>query len=168
MFVPSLGEHVSRAAANCRVQATVDCFAITGGVILMTYLLVRVTTLIGDDGAMTLLLQHDEEPTGAITVFCAAAAINTDILGTLYDCTGDPGDALRVHTPGVGAAGLAWPGGWVGGDMSVGGDIVGTGWILGAGHIQWLTAAADAGDDGQVSMELFYIPLEEGVAVVAE
>lgn len=166
-FVEGLGEHVSRAAADCRVQATVNCFAITGGAILMTYLLVRVTTLIGNDGAMTLLLRHDEEPTGAITVFCTAVAINTDILDTLYDCDGDPGNALRVHTPGGGAAGIAWQGGWVGGSMT-GGDIVAPGWVLGPGHIQWLTAVADAGDTGQVSMELFYIPLHEGVAVVAE
>ena len=132
----------------------------------MTYLLCRVDFLIGNDNAMTLLMQHDEEPTSAITVFCTAVAIDTDIADTLYDCDGDPANALRVHTPGAGAAGICWIGGWIGGNMAA--DVIGTGWILGPGHIQMLTAVGDAGDDGLATWTVFYIPLAEGVAVVAE
>jgi len=167
-YRPILGEHVHRIAQEVNAQADYDLFAITGGAILMTYLIGRVEHVIGNAGGGDLLLQFDEEPNVSAIVFCTATVIQADPIDTLYLCTGDPSDALIATVPSGGGAGHAIQGGWLGGDMAVAADIVTNGWLLGPGHIQAVIGTAGLGADGTISWELFYTPLEEGVVVAPE
>lgn len=167
-YRPILGEHVHRDAREVNLQADYDLFAITGGAILMTYLIGRVEHVIGAGAGGDLLLQYDEEPNVSAIVFCTASVIASDPVNTLYICTGDPSDALIVVIASGGGAGHAVQGGWLGGDMAIAADIVANGWLLGPGHIQAVIGTNNLGADGTISWELFYTPLEEGVVVAPE
>lgn len=167
-YRPGLGEHVHRDAREVNLQANYDLFLITGGAILMTYLIGRVEHVIGAGAGGDLLLQFDEVPAIFPVGFCTASVIASDPVDTLYICDGEPTNPLIVVVASGGGAGHAVQGGWLGGDMAVATDLVANGWLLGAGVIQAVIGSANLGVDGTISWELFYTPLEEGVVVAPE
>lgn len=167
MYVPGLGERVSRPATALTLQGTQDLFNITGGAIQMRYLVGRVESLLGTTGAGTLLLRYSEVAAASVTNFCTAVSVEDDPVGTFYICEGQPNNPLIKVVESGGGAGHIVQGGWLGGDMDQVADEVANGWICGAGIIQCVLAVSDLDGTGTVSWEMFYIPLEEGVAVAA-
>lgn len=83
-------------------DSAVDMFTVANGLILVTSLVGIVTTAIGDTIA-TLKLQADPVATGSTVDLCAAVAVTSDIVGTLYSITGTAGDNIEIGS--IGAVG---------------------------------------------------------------
>lgn len=158
MYRPILGEHVYRVPTDIPDTTNEALFIIAGGAILVTYLLGRVTTVLAGV-ANSLNIQHNDGV--AADVLCTPLVVTLDPEGTLYHFSGDPATALRPLEPG---ANLAEWGGFLGGDPA-GRGVLGRGFLCPAGDIELLSTATNT---GQLSWNLYYIPLHEGVTVVAD
>lgn len=168
MYVPGLGVRVSHPASEVLTIGDFDLYAITGGAVIITYIVGRVVTQLGNFGAGELLLQYDQEPNNLAQPFCASAAVDADDVGTRYHCQGQFDNPLIVIVPYGAGAGHTVQGGWMGGDMSQAGDMVALGWFCPPGHIQAVLSVSNLDGTGTIAWELFYIPLEAGSVVVTE
>lgn len=157
VFRSGLGTVLTRAPESI-TNAGVPIFTITGGCILVTYIIGRVVGVALDGTATSLSVQFDDG-VGAATPMCAALVVTSDGIGTFYIMTGQAADPMRKLETG---AALAGPGG-MGGGVVAGLGVLGKGYVCGAGDIERLGTAVDA---GTVGWTLCYVPLEEGVAVV--
>lgn len=157
MHRPGLGEHVYRVPTAIPSNTNEALFTIAGGAILVTYLIGRVTTILAGAG-VSLSVQHNDGV--AADLLCTATVVTTDPEGTLYHFSADPATALVNLEPGTALAGH---GGFLGGDPT-GQGVLGRGSLCPAGDIEALTNAACT---GQLSWNLYYIPLHAGVTVVA-
>lgn len=161
MFTPGLGEHVHREPFIPPVTTQETLFTITGGAILLTFMLGRVTdTLISP--ALDLTLQHSDGI--AADVFAVALTCTNDAVGTLYLITGVLTDDLIALTPGIGAA-YAMRCGMLGGGATAGQGTIGKGILMINGLIELDADATATG--GLITWDIWYVPLEQGVAVVA-
>lgn len=143
-----LGSKVDKAT-GLLVNGTTTLFTITGGRILVTSLLGRVTTLIGSTVATCKLTYN---PTAAGTSFdlCTAVSIETDAVEQTYYVAGN------VGTPGAllvaGTVGQANP-------------VLASPYSLQAGTIEQILSADPVG--GQITWSLTYVPYDAGASVAA-
>ncbi len=150
----SLGCRVNRAAAADPQNVWQAIFTIAGGTIAVTGLF-GVRTVDQAGGASTMQFRHSVGPT---VLDSGAAAITGDPADTIYVLTGDTNDPVQVG---------------IGGAVPIAGRVVATSFtygslplfIAGAGDIEvTMTAAAGTGSTRYI---LTYIPLDDGVTVVA-
>lgn len=160
MFRTELGEHVYREP-YIPPDAAVDevMFTITGGAILLTFLMGRVTDTLVSPTPTNVTLQHNDGI--AADIFGALLDWEDDPIGTLYLITGVPTDTIIALEPGTA---LSMRGGFLGGATG-GQGTLGRGILMTAGDIELNTAQTATG--GLVSWNLYYIPLTEDVTVVA-
>jgi hypothetical protein len=93
-----LGNTVTRAAAVVPATTTTTYFTITGGIVLITALIGRVTAA-GDGTANSLNWVHT--PTvGAVGDVCAATVCTSDAIGTLYSVSGIQADVMSNQAAG--------------------------------------------------------------------
>lgn len=149
----TLGTRVFRAASACPLNVWLSIFTVSNGLVLMT-MLIGERTVIQAGGASNLDIQVN--PTaGAAVALCAATAVTTDAVGTIYTFTGTPADACF--------AALAGQAGMAGGLLATG--ISTHGWIVPPGTVQWRESAA-AGT-GSVQWTIFYVPIDPESSVAA-
>ncbi len=135
-----LGIRVDRAAANLPQTTQAALFTISGGRV-MAWILGEVTTVIQNQANNTKLVHNPS--VGTDLDLCAVLNIAADEVGTLYGITGTPADALL----GAGQAVRLQ-------------DPV----VLKPGTLDLNCAASNT---GQVKWTVFYLPLDQGAAVVA-
>jgi len=156
-FRSGLGTVLTRAPETM-TNAGVPIFTITGGCIMVTYIVGEWIGVAMGAGATNLGLQFDDG-VGAATAMCAVLAVASDPVGTIYFVSCTPADPLRKLEPAVALAGQ----GGMNGGLAAGVGLLARGFICGAGSIERLASAVNA---GTVGWTLCYVPLEEGVAVV--
>jgi hypothetical protein len=141
----TLGIRVSKASATLPQTSTQDLFVISGGRVLVTLMVGEVTVILG---ATANNLSVESNPTvGTTYVIASTVEGNAQEAGSLLVVEGD-GTALID-------AGLA----------GAGPIISGTGrWICPVGTIQFRTAASTT---GETKWDLWYLPLDDGAAVVS-
>jgi hypothetical protein len=143
-----LGLKVDKATGTL-VTSTTTLFTISGGRVLITSLVGRVTTAIGATASNAKLVYN---PTAAGTSFdmCTAVAIETDAVEQTYYIAGS------VASPGAllvgGAVGQANP-------------VFEDGYLVQAGTIEQNLSADPVG--GAITWSLTYVPFDDGAAVVA-
>ena len=143
-----LGTPVSKATGTV-ANGTTTLFTITGGRVLVTSLVGRVTTLIG---ATTATCKLTYNPTAAGTSFdmCTAVSIETDAVEQTYYIAGN------VASPGAllvgGAVGQANP-------------VFTAPYLLQAGTIEQILSADPVG--GAITWTLTYVPYDNGASVAA-
>jgi hypothetical protein len=146
-----LGIWVSRAAVNLPAGAgTNDLFVVTGGAVVITGAIGRITTQFGA-GPANIRLRH---LVGAVvTLGCLYTAAQGLLVGVRFWYTGIDQDYLQILDPAVGnGASGACPG------------IFG-GWVVLPGTIQLETDANMTG--GATAWEAFYVPLEAGATMAS-
>ncbi len=153
-----LGTVLTRPA-EAMTNAGVPIFTITGGCIMVTYIVGEIVGVAMDATGCNLSLQFDDG-VGAVTPMSAALAVADDPIGTIYIVSCTPADPTRKLEP---AVALAAQGGMNGG-LAAGVGLLAKGFICGAGGIERLATAVNV---GTIQWTLTYIPMEEGVAVVA-
>lgn len=131
----SHGITVAKATGAIAGAGTIDIFEVAGGLVLITSLVGEVTVQMGADQDTTL--EHEAADIAALL------ACDSDAVGTLYGCTGAPGDAIIAGTATV--QGMA------------------QGIICNAGTIEHVSAGNTFA--GEVTWRLTYIPLETGATV---
>lgn len=139
----ALGQRVHRAAATLPQTTAHALFTITGGRVLVTSIIGRVTTVIQTQANDTKLV--GTPTTGTAADLCAVLNISADAEGDLYGITGIPGDAM------IGASG------------NVQGMTV-KGVVLQPGTLDLDCAASNS---GEVEWTLHYVPIDPGAVVVA-
>jgi len=155
-----LGLRVDRAAAADIVVAT-NIFTIAGGHILLTGLWGAVTIIRSGGAGATMSVAWSVGPTALHTP--AAAVTGNATVGTVFTCTGDAADPLIIGV-GTGVANTAPPiQGGLAGSGAFGVQQFGV--TLGAGSIT--VAHSAIGATGTTRYWLTYIPLNDGVTVVA-
>lgn len=138
------GIHVAKTAATVPQSTTQDIFTVSGGYVLVRALVGQVTTEIGAGTTPDLQVQHD--PTTGTTIDVATdVQIGSDEVGTLYYVEGD-GTALVPISSGYAQA------------------AAGQGFILPPGVIQIATTESTT---GATKWDIWYLPLEDGAAVVS-
>lgn len=138
------GIHVSKASATVPQSTTQNIFVVSGGKVLIRALVGEVTTEIGAGTTPDLQVQHD--PTTGTTIDVATdVVIASDEVGTLYYVEGD-GTALIPISSGYAQA------------------AAGQGFILPPGTLQIVTSESTA---GATKWDLWFLPLEDGAAVVS-
>lgn len=143
-----LGVKVDKATGTV-VTSTTTLFNITGGRVVVTSLIGRVTTAIGATASNAKLVYN---PTAAGTSFdlCTAVAVETDAVEQTYYIAGN------VGTPGAllvgGAVGQANP-------------VFATPYVLQAGAIEQNLSADPVG--GAITWSLTYYPFDAGASVAA-
>lgn len=137
---------VAGAAKTVPQNATTTIFTVSGGRILVTSLVGKVTTVIaGTTPALKLIAT----PTvGTLNDMCAALTITATEVGTLFCLPGPTGSALN---------------GVISKSGSVSGPTVAQ--IVAVGTIGMNVSAADA--TGAIQWQLTYVPLDDGATVVA-
>ncbi|MGW0587453.1 hypothetical protein [Streptosporangium sp. NPDC002607] len=139
-----LGTKVDRAAANLPQTATGALFTVTGGRVLVTSIVGRVTTGIQAQ-ANAIKLVATPSGSGAVNDLSATVESNGLAVGGLLGITGLAADAM-VKSTGGGVSNLRNP------------------IVVAAGAIGLNAAASNT---GQVEWSLTYIPLDNGATVVA-
>ncbi|MER5559700.1 hypothetical protein ABT071_13950 [Streptomyces sp. NPDC002506] len=141
-----LGTAVAGAAKTVPQNATATIFTVSGGRVLVTGLVGKVTTVIGGTTPSAKVVAT---PTvGSANDLCTATAITADEVGTLYSIPGPTGSAFGVSGSGSG--------GVTGQTAPV---------IVAAGTIGVNVSAADA--TGAIQWTLTYVPLDDGAVVTA-
>ncbi len=138
------GIHVVKAAATVPQSAAQDIFVVTGGKVLIRALVGEVTVAIGAGTTPDLQVQHDPG-TGTTIDVATDVVIASDEIGTLYYVEGD-GTALIPISSGYAQA------------------AAGQGFILPTGTLQIVTSESTV---GATKWDLWYLPLEDGAAVVS-
>jgi hypothetical protein len=143
-----LGVRVSKGPVDT-ANGTTDLFTITGGRVVITSLLGKVTTAFGATPANAKIVY---DPTAAGTSFdlCTAVAVASDAIGQTYTLAGD------VETPGA----LL-----VAGEVGQANAVLTKPLALDNGTIE-LNLSADPGV-GASLWTVTYIPLDDGAAVAA-
>lgn len=141
--LPFLGTHVDKSltAANGAVAA----FTVSGGPVLITSLLGRVTTPIGATVA-TLKLALNPTAAGATLDLCTAVAVTSDVADVLYTISGVFSEALNVDNVGA-EEGLTKP------------------FYIPVGSLEAIFSADPVG--GVILWTIHYVPIEAGALVVA-
>jgi len=144
----TLGILVSKATGTV-ANGTTSLFTITGGRVLLTSLVGRVTTAIGATASNCKLVYN---PTAAGTSFdmCTAVAIETDAVEQTYYITGS-----------VASTGALLVGGAVGQANPVFED----GYLVQAGSIEQNLSADPVG--GAITWSVTYVPYDSGASLVA-
>lgn len=139
----ALGSSALGAAKTVPQNATTTIFTVTGGRILITSLVGRVTTVIaGTTPALKLIATPT---TGTLNDMCTALTISASEVGTQFSLPGATGSALQ-------------------GVISKSGSVSGPGQqIVAIGTIGMNVSAADA--TGAIQWTLTYVPLDAGAAV---
>ncbi len=143
--------------AEAMTNAGVPIFDITGGCILVTYIIGTVVGVAMDATGNNLSLQFDDG-IGAVCPMCTPIATASDPIGTIYYVSCLVGDPMRKLET---AVALAGQGGMCGG-IAAGLGALAKGYICGVGSIERLATAINV---GTVRWTMCYTPLEEGVAV---
>lgn len=138
-----LGFKVSRAAASLPASTAGALFTISGGRVAIFAIVGEVTTAIQNQANNTKLTANPT--TGASVDICAALDIDNDAILSLYSITGTFTDALQGGAPGAVAL-QAKP------------------FIVPEGTIDLDCAATNT---GAIKWDLWYMPIDEGAAVVA-
>ncbi len=150
-FIPGLGYPVSKISNLADGAGTDALFTVTGRC-LITHLSGEVTTVIG--GAATMKLT---DTTNSVDL-CAATTIDTDAVGTMYALPGLSAQILNGTggTPVIGSVpNMTTPSS---GARQIIGDAQAP---LTISHI------LDAADTGNVTWQLYYLPLVAGASIVA-
>lgn len=142
-----LGIQVKRAAAALPQTTTSTLFTITGGRVLLKAVLGEVTTVIQTQANNTKLV-FDPTDAGANQDLCAVTDITADAVGTMYSITGTPAGVLQDSLNFVSA------------DK----QVAAAGIVLKPGNILLSCAASNT---GAAKWEIWYVPLDDGAAVVA-
>lgn len=141
----ALGQYVDRATATLPQTASGNIFTVTGGAVILTSLVGRVTTAIG--GTATNLKVTYTPTVGSASDIAANVAVTSKPVGTALTLPGTLGSALVAGATGaygpVAAPGLL---------------------ILPAGTMSITT---DASTTGSVRWTLTYVPFDAGAAVAA-
>jgi len=141
-----LGVRVDRATAALPQTAAGALFTVSGGRVAVTAIVGEVTTVIQTQANATKLT-FDPTDAGATQNLCATTDITADAVGTVYGITGTPAgvlsDALNFLPPNLGLAGPL---------------------VLKSGSVLLDCAASNT---GSVKWTLFYVPIDDGAAVVA-
>lgn len=142
-----MGVRVERAAANLPQTAQAALFTVSGGAILVTGLLGRVTTIIQ---AQATTLQFISTPT-------VGSGGNLSIAGA--DMTGqDVGAMITLPTSAASAPTLSVQA------VAISTTFRSVGWIIPAGTIDLKTVASST---GQMKWTLTYIPIDDNALVAA-
>lgn len=143
-----LGSLVSKGTGVV-ANGTTSLFAISGGRVVVTSLIGRVTVAIGSTASNCKLVYN---PTAAGTSFdlCTAVAIETDAVEQTYYIAGS------VASPGA----LL-----VGGAVGQANGVFSSPYILQAGAIEQNLSADPVG--GQITWSLTYLPYDDGASVAA-
>lgn len=143
-----LGSKVDKATGVV-ANGTTSLFTISGGRVVLTSLIGRVTVAIGSTVSNCKLVYN---PTAAGTSFdlCTAVAITSDAVEQTYTITGD------VETTGA----LL-----VAGAVGQGNGVFSKPYILQAGAIEQNLSADPVG--GQITWSLTYLPYDDGASVAA-
>ena len=148
---PNLGKRVKRSAADIFDGTTTSLFTISGGRILVTLITMQNSIAACDATANDVKLVAN--PTaGTSTDMCAVLDVADDEQYTLYGITGTPADALVQS--GAANSGMV--------------PAQAIGQIIDIGTID-LSSSGDSGAGGtdvQTSVDLWYIPIDDGVDVV--
>lgn len=138
-----LGFRVDKAAATLPASATQDLFVVSGGLVAITGIVGEVTTIIQTQACNTKLIST---PTvGTAVDLCAVLDISADEVGCLYGITGTFATALV----GANAGAAVLPA------LPI---------VVPEGVIGLNTAATNT---GATKWTLWYVPLDEGAAVVS-
>jgi hypothetical protein len=140
----ALGFRVARATADVITGAAVPIFRVSGGLVVVTALVGKVTTVIGA-GATNAKFQFNPT-TGTTNDICANLDIDADEAGSLYSVDGTPATAMLRSESGA----VRLP--------------QNTGIVLDVGDIEFITSADRT---GSIAFWLTYVPLENNGAVVA-
>lgn len=141
-----LGIHVPRATADLPKTTTSPLFTISGGRILLMGIFGEVTTVIQTQSNNTKLV-FDPTDTGANQDLCANLDITADAVGTIYSITGTPATAMQDSLNYVPSS-----------------KMMAQPILLKPGAIALTCAASNS---GSVKWDMFYIPVDDGAAVVA-
>lgn len=141
------GTQVANSSGKTVPQnATSTIFTVSGGRVVVTSLVGKVTTVIA--GTTPNLKIVATPTTGSANDLCTATAITADEVGTQYSIPGATGSALNVSGSGSG--------GVTGQTAPV---------IVAAGTLGMNVSASDA--TGAIQWELTYVPLDNGASVTA-
>lgn len=140
-----LGTQVVKSAAVVPNAAAANLFTVTGGAVLVTSLVGKVTTVF--TSTATTLSMGPKPTTGSAnaTGIHSATVLTSAALGSWIA----PALSSGVATTGIVAAGIAWP-------------QNGSAFVCDAGFITYQASAANT---GQIQWYLSYIPLDDGAAV---
>lgn len=138
------GIKVSRAAKVLPATATESIFAVSGGHVIVTGLIGRVTTAT-DSTATNLSVVSTPTSGTAVTLASVVAAASKEI-GAFFTLNSTAGGALVVTTAGAGYL------------------VNGYYPVVAPGNIQIVTSATNA---GVVKWDLLYIPLDDAGSVAA-
>ncbi len=140
-----LGFRVEKATATLPQTGDGALFTISGGRVMLTMLVGEVTTAIQNQANATKV-KFNPDATGVDQDLCATLDIDNDAVGELYTLSGVVGDAMRS-------------------DLLIGaGTLQGAPLILSEGSIELDSAANNS---GSVKWTLWYIPIDDGAAVVS-
>ena len=156
-----LGLRVNRGAAVDIAPGPTNIFTIAGGRIILTGLYGIVTIIRSGGAPATMALAFSVGPTALHAP--ALAITGNATVGTIFDITGDPADALIVGV-GTGVAETSPPI-QAGMHGSATAGIQQPGLVLGAGSIT--VAHSAVGATGTTRYVLTYIPLDAAVTVLA-
>jgi hypothetical protein len=148
---PRLGKRVQRAAADIFDGTTTSLFTVGGGRVLITALTMQNSVAACDATANNVKLVANPT-TGTSTDMCAVLDVASDEINTLYGITGTPADALVQS--GAANSGM------------VPNQAISQ--VIDVGTID-LSSSGDSGSGGtdvQTSVDLWYIPLDDGATVV--
>ncbi len=148
---PVLGTRVQRAAADIFDGTTTSLFTIGTGRVLVTLITMQNSIAACDATANNVKLVANPT-TGTSTDMCAVLDVASDEINTLYGITGTPADALVQS--GAANSGMV--------------PTQAIGQIIDAGTID-LSSSGDSGAgaaDTQTSVDLWYVPIDDGATVV--
>lgn len=141
------GASVSNSSGKTVPQnATSTIFTVSGGRVMVTSLVGKVTTVIG--GTTPALKLVATPTTGSANDLCTTGTITSDEVGTQYSIPGPTGSALNISGSGSG--------GVTGQTAPV---------VVAPGTIGVNVSASDA--TGAIQWTLTYIPLDNGASVTA-
>lgn len=142
-----MGFRVEKAEGATVATGETSLFTITGGRVRITQIVGEVTTVIQTQ-ATAVKLVYDPTATGSDVDLCATLDLTADPTGELYSITGDFSDAMISLRNVVEAVAM----------------MEAHGIILGPGAIHQNSGAASSGG---IKWTLWYVPLDDGAAVVA-
>jgi len=139
-----LGIPVSRATATIPQTATGNIFTVSGGRIMLVYLVGEVTTAIQNQACTLAIGSAPTVGTGSTTALGTASSIINAPVGTHF---------------------AAAPGGATATDLATqAGVLKGTDFVVPAGSITITTSASNT---GSVKWDLYYVPYDIGASVAA-
>jgi hypothetical protein len=138
------GLAVARATATLPATTAQNIFTVSGGRILLKYLVGEVTTIVQAQ-ACTLKVTSTPTTGTAVDLSAASASISGAEVGA------------KFGLPAAAATGLVFG--------NAGGILTGLAqWVIPIGNISYTTSATNT---GSIKWDLIYVPLENGAQVVA-